>query len=73
MEAAKKIQNMDSWADPYGQNAKLKVWKAFVVWCDNMRRLSDISRCFNMGNKRAHPASWIRNIMASREVWEFFN
>ena len=73
VEAAKKIQRMDNWADPYGQKEKLKVWKALVVWSDNMTRLSDISRYFNMGNKkRAYQASWIRNIMASREVWEFY-
>jgi hypothetical protein len=73
VEAAKKIQDMDNWDDPYGQKEKLKVWKALVVWSDNMTRLSDISRYFNMGNKkRAYQASWIRNIMASRDVWEFY-
>ena len=73
VEAAKKIQLMHNWNDPYGQKEKLKVWKALVVWSDNMTRLSDISRYFNMGNKkRAYQASWIRNIMASREVWEFY-
>ena len=73
VEAAKKIQLMENWDDPYGQKEKLKVWKALVVWSDNMTRLSDISRYFNMGNKkRAYQASWIRNIMASREVWEFY-
>lgn len=71
--AAKKIQLMADWEDPNGQKEKLKVWKALVVWSDNETRLSDISRYFNMGNKkRAYQASWIRNIMASREVWEFY-
>ena len=73
VEASKKIQRMTDWEDPNGQREKLKVWKALVVWSDNETRLSDISRYFNMGNKkRAYQASWIRNIMASREVWEFY-
>ena len=43
-----------------------------MVWSDDETRLSNISRYFNMGNKRAYQASWIRNIMVSREMWEFF-
>lgn len=74
VEAAKKIHNLDSWVDPYGRKAKLKVWRALVVWSDIMRRLSNNSRYFNMGNKmQAYQASWICTIMASREVWEFFD
>lgn len=73
VEASKKIQLMDEWADPNNQKEKLKFWKALVVWSDDDTKLSDISRYFNMGNKkRAYQASWIRNIMASREVWEFY-
>jgi hypothetical protein len=73
VEASKKIQLMTEWDDPNKQKEKLKVWKALVVWSDNETILSDISRFFNMGNKkRAYQASWIRNIMASREVWEFY-
>ena len=64
---------MTEWDDPHNQKEKLKVWKALVVWSDNETVLTDISRFFNMGNKkRAYQASWIRNIMASREVWEFY-
>ena len=73
VEASKKIQLMTEWDDPHNQKEKLKVWKALVVWSDNETVLTDISRFFNMGNKkRAYQASWIRNIMASREVWEFY-
>lgn len=73
VEAAKKIQLMDEWTDPNNQKEKLKVWKALVVWSDNETILSDISRYFNMGNKKQpYQASWIRNIMASRSVWEFY-
>ena len=73
VEASKKIQLMNEWDDPNHQKEKLKVWKALVVWSDDETRLSDISRYFNMGNKkRAYQASWIRNIMASRAVWEFY-
>ena len=58
---------------PQQTEGELKVWKALVVWSDNETILTDISRFFNMGNKkRAYQASWIRNIMASREVWEFY-
>ena len=73
VEASKKIQLMTEWDDPHNQKEKLKVWKALVVWSDNETVLTDISRFFNMGNKkRAYQAYWIRNIMASREVWEFY-
>lgn len=73
VEASKKIQLMDKWNDPNNQKEKLKVWKALVVWSDNDTLLSDISRFFNMGNKKkAYQASWIRNIMASRTVWEVY-
>lgn len=73
VEASKKIQLMDEWDDPANQKEKLKVWKALVVWSDDEKRLSDISRYFNMGNKKMpYQASWIRNIMASRAVWEFY-
>jgi len=72
--AAKKIQGMHEWDDPYNQKEKLKTWRALVVWSDDDTKLSDISRYFNMGNKkRAYQASWARNIMASREVWEFYD
>ena len=51
----------------------MKVWNAIVVWSDIQTVLTDISRFFNMGNKkRAYQTSWIGNIMASREVWEFY-
>src|ERR1700738_293775 len=64
---------MTEWDDPNHQKEKLKVWKALVVWSDDETRLSDISRYFNMGNKKkAYQASRIRNIMASRDVWEFY-
>ena len=73
VEAAKKIQLRTDWADPNNLKEKLKCWKALVVWSDNETILSDISRFFNMGNKRrTYQASWIRNIMASRSVWEFY-
>ncbi len=73
VEAAKKIQTLPNWTDPNNQKEKLKTWKALVVWSDEPMRLSDISRFFNMGNKKkAYQASWIRNIMASRKVWEFY-
>lgn len=73
VEASKKIQNLPNWSDPKNQKEKLKKWKALVVWSDNETMLSDISRYFNKGNKkRAYQASWIRNIMASRSVWEFY-
>lgn len=52
MEAAKKIQLKTNWADPNNQKEKLKWWKALVVWYDNETILSDVSRFFNMGNKR---------------------
>lgn len=56
---------MDSWVDSYGQKANLRVWKALVVWSDNMKRLSDISRYSKIGNKmQAYHTSWICNIMA---------
>ena len=73
VEAAKKIQNMTNWQDPNNQKEKLKWWKALVVWSDEPMRLNDISRFFNMGNKKkAYQAFWIRNIMASINVWEFY-
>ena len=73
VEASKKLQLMTDWNDPNRLKDKLKVWKALVVWSDDETRLSDISRYFNMNNKkRAYQASWIRNIMASRDVWEFY-
>ena len=73
VDALKKIQNMNDWTDPNNQKEKLKWWKAVVVWSDDETRLSDISRYFNMGNKkRAYQTSWIRNIMASRAVWELY-
>ena len=73
VEASKKIQTRTDWADPNNQKEKLKVWKAMVVWSDDDTKLSDISRYFNMGNKKkAYQCSWIRNIMASRAVWEFY-
>ena len=68
--AAKKIQTMVDWMDPTNQKERLKTWKALVVWSDDDTKLNDISRFFNMGNKtKAYQASWIRNIMASRDVW----
>ena len=74
VDALKKIQNMNDWTDPNNQKEKLKWWKALVVWSDDETRLSDISRYFNMGNKkRAYQAFWIRNIMASRAVWELYD
>jgi hypothetical protein len=52
---------------------RVKVWSALVVWFDNDTLLSDISRYFNSINKiKTYQASLIRNIMASREVWEFY-
>ena len=73
VEASKRIQNMPDWEDPNNQKEKLQWWKALVVWSDNDNMLSDISRFFNMGNKiRAYQASWIKNIMASRTVWETY-
>ena len=51
----------------------MKVRKALVVWFDDKTKLSDISQYFKMeNNKRAYQTFWIRNIMASREVWEFY-
>lgn len=68
----KKIELMDNWNDPNNQKEKLKVCKA-LVWSDKDTTLSDISRYFNMGNKKkTYQASWIWNIMASRAVWEFY-
>lgn len=73
VEASKKIQLMTEWDDPNNEKEKLKIWKALVVWSDNETILSDISRYFNMGNKRrAYQASWTQNIIASRAVWEFY-
>ena len=43
---------MIEWDDPNYQKEKLKVWKALVVWSNDETRLSDISRYFNMGNKK---------------------
>lgn len=31
VEATKKIQNMDKWADPYGHKTKLRVCKTLVI------------------------------------------
>lgn len=68
-----KIQLNNNWEDPNRQKEKLKVQKPLVVWSDNETKLNDISRYFNMGNKkRAYLTFWIKNIMASREVWEFY-
>jgi hypothetical protein len=58
---------------PQYKKEKVKVWSALVVWSDEDTLLSDISRYFNSINKiKNYQASWIRNIMASREVWEFY-
>lgn len=71
VQAAKKIQ-LDPTVTPQLKE-RYKVWNALVVWSENETILSDISRFFNMGNKqKAYQPSWIRNIMASREVWEFY-
>ena len=44
-----------------------------MVGTDGKTTVNDISRYFNMENKkRAYQASWIRNIMASRGVWEVY-
>ena len=73
VEASKKIQNMNDWTDPNNQKYKLQWWKGLVVWSDDETKLSDISRYFNMKNKkRANQTSRTRNIMASRAVWEFY-
>jgi hypothetical protein len=73
VEAAKKLQTKTNWNDPNRLKEKVKVWDALVVWSDDETRLSDISRYFNKTNKlRPYRTSWIRNIMASREVWEFY-
>ena len=54
------------------RNSKKK-WKALVVWDSDDTRLSDISRYFNRGNKtKAYQASWVRNCMTSRAVWEHY-
>lgn len=37
---------MTKWEDPNGQNEKLKVCKALIVWSDNKTKLSDIYRFF---------------------------
>ena len=72
VEAAKRFQ-LRSFVDPHNLKEKLKVWNVIVVWSDIEIVLTDISRFFNMRNKkRTYQASWIRNIMASREVWEFY-
>ncbi len=73
VEAAKQIQTKIEWDDPNNQKEKLKKWKALVVWDSDDTRLSDISRYFNRGNKtKAYQASWVRNCMASRAVWEHY-
>lgn len=73
VEAAKQLQVRTDIVDKNNIKESLKVWNALVVWSDDDTRLSDISRYFNKNNKqRAYQASWIRNIMASREVWEFY-
>lgn len=59
--------DMDRLANPYGLKNKL-------IWSNNMMRLNDISRYFNMGNKKqTYQASWICNIMAFWEVLELLN
>ena len=73
VEAAKKLQTKTDWSDPNKLKEKVKVWDALVIWSDDETRLSDISRYFNKTNKlRPYQASWIRNIIASREVWDFY-
>ena len=73
VEASKKLQLMAEWDDPNRLKEKLQVWKALVVWLDDKTRLSDISCYFNMNNKKqVYQASWISNIMASQEVWDFY-
>ena len=73
METSKEIQLIIEWDDTNHQINQLKVSKALVVWSDDKIRVSDISRYFNMGNKKqTYQASWIRNIMASQEVWKFY-
>ena len=73
VEASKRIQLRPNYQDPHNMKEKVQVWKALVVWSDSETILSDISRYFNMGNKiKAYQCSWIRNIMASRDVWEFY-
>jgi hypothetical protein len=72
VEAAKRIQ-LRTFIDPHNLKERLKVWNAIVVWSDSEIVLTDISRFFNMENKkRTYQASWIRNIIASREIWEFY-
>jgi hypothetical protein len=72
VEASKKIQNMTEGVSQK-QKDKLKVWDALVVWSDNETMLSDISRYFNSTNMvKLYQPSWIRNIIASRDVWEFY-
>jgi hypothetical protein len=52
---------------------RVKTWEALVVWSDNDGMLCDISRYFNSLNKiKAYQASWIQNIIASRDVWEHY-
>jgi hypothetical protein len=49
------------------------VSNALVVWSDNETILNDISRFFNIGNKKSvYQPLWIRNIIASREVWKCY-
>jgi hypothetical protein len=72
VEASKKMQLMGDKVPKY-KKEKVKVWRALVVWSDEDTLLSDISRYFNSINKiKNYQASWIRNIMASREVWEVY-
>ena len=43
------------------------------MWSDNYTKLSDISRYFNLGNKKkAYQTTWIQKIVTSWEVWEFY-
>ena len=74
VEAAKQLQVRTDWVDKNQLHKKLKVWNALVVWSDDETRLSEISRYFNKNNKQqAYQALWIRNIMASQDVWEFYS
>ena len=44
-----------------------------MVWSDDETRLNDIFAYFNIRNKKwAYLTSWIRNIMAFWEAWEFY-
>jgi hypothetical protein len=71
IQASKNIQLDDD--VPQKVKDRVKTWEALVVWSDNDGMLCDISRYFNSLNKiKAYQASWIQNIIASRDVWEHY-